>query len=197
VNGFAVSEHARAIDITSLRSRWVGIYFLLSNGEIVYVGQSTDVDSRIAGHVSATKKNKKEFDSAFWIEVPEHDLGPYEGAFIRALAPRYNWTAPKDVARDAEILALYGMAPDANALAIFFARQKDCFSVSGETRQARQREREERRQRFHERQEAIRLAGVARRETRRAPVERSRQQSRRDRLFANLTALIAARQAAS
>lgn len=192
----AVSAHARAIDITALRSRWVGIYFLISKGEIVYVGQSGDVDSRIAGHLRATKKNKKEFDSAFWIEVSEHDLGPYEGAFIRALAPRYNCTAPKDVGRDVEILALFGMAPSENASTIFFARQKDCFSASGDTRQGRQRERELRSQRFCERQEAIRLAGVARRETKRAPIERSRQRARRDRLFANLAALIATVEAA-
>lgn len=39
--------------------RFVGVYFLLDGSEIVYIGQSTDVPSRIAAHKSRrTRRNK-------------------------------------------------------------------------------------------------------------------------------------------
>ena len=63
-----------------------GVYFLCSKGEVVYVGQSVNVPNRIGQHFG-----NKTFDMAFFMRLPESDLDFVEGAFIRALEPRYNF----------------------------------------------------------------------------------------------------------
>jgi hypothetical protein len=62
-----------------------GIYFLCSGPELVYVGQSVDVYTRIVGH-----RDTKEFDRVFYLSVPRSELDRIEGAFIRALRPCLN-----------------------------------------------------------------------------------------------------------
>lgn len=62
-----------------------GVYFLILNEEVVYIGSSVNAPSRIATH-----RSTKEFDSAFWITVREQSLLVYEGALIRYFAPPLN-----------------------------------------------------------------------------------------------------------
>lgn len=124
--------------------RLAGVYFLLLNEELVYIGQSGDIPARIAGHLAqrdkpvtrvgwpqkGDKPNRycKEFDRALWIEVPLVDLNAYEGAFIRALAPPLNFSAPTDVGRDVEILNTFGLSLNDDALRQFEARRHARFS---------------------------------------------------------------------
>lgn len=66
-----------------------GVYFLIHGEEVVYVGQSLSVASRVHDHVS---KKEKVFDRAVYLPVPPSDLSQVERAFIRVLRPRYNDT---------------------------------------------------------------------------------------------------------
>lgn len=65
----------------------IGVYFLVESDEVVYVGQSVNTTSRIRSHLS---ENQKRFDRSFMMPVPETELDAIEGAFIRALKPKYN-----------------------------------------------------------------------------------------------------------
>jgi hypothetical protein len=62
-----------------------GVYFLCHEGQVVYVGQSVNVFSRVGAHLG-----EKSFDSAFFVRVPRSDLDYVEGALIRSLSPKYN-----------------------------------------------------------------------------------------------------------
>jgi GIY-YIG catalytic domain-containing protein len=64
-----------------------GIYFLIQNNRIVYVGQSTNVGSRINTHITT---NKLSFDAAVWFEVPLNELADVEHFWIWLLRPPYN-----------------------------------------------------------------------------------------------------------
>jgi hypothetical protein len=83
------------------------VYLLLFRGEVVYVGQSLNIESRIQGHLG---RGDKLFDRALWIEVAAEDMDAYEGALIRAFSPKLNGRrVPKNEARDREVLAKLGI----------------------------------------------------------------------------------------
>lgn len=63
------------------------IYFLVRNDVVVYVGQSTCFQSRIATHI---KESAKEFDSVFILPCNTELLLEWESALIGALSPEYN-----------------------------------------------------------------------------------------------------------
>jgi hypothetical protein len=66
--------------------RICGVYFLVKDSTIVYVGQSTDVMGRLSEHC----KNGRPFEKFAYIEEPECMLVAVERAYIVALAPRWN-----------------------------------------------------------------------------------------------------------
>lgn len=68
-----------------------GIYFLSWAGEIVYIGQSWDVATRIEGHRRA---GAIRFDAASFIPCPREDLAAAEAALIRSLMPPGNQRRP-------------------------------------------------------------------------------------------------------
>jgi hypothetical protein len=61
-----------------------GIYFLVQDGEVIYVGQSCNVASRMLGH-----KNKN-FDRAFVLPCAPSNLNKTEAAFIGFFKPKLN-----------------------------------------------------------------------------------------------------------
>jgi hypothetical protein len=65
-----------------------GVYFLVENNEVVYVGASSSVVKRIPNHMS-----NKRFSQAFFIPLPEEQILDIERSFIRVLKPRYNGDA--------------------------------------------------------------------------------------------------------
>ncbi len=75
-----------------------GVYFLCHRGDVVYVGQSVNVMSRVGQHFGS-----KTFDSVFFARVPEGDLDFVEGTFIRTLSPKYNKKA-----KDGTAIGPYG-----------------------------------------------------------------------------------------
>jgi len=62
-----------------------GVYFLIKNGSIVYVGQSTDVHARIATH-----RRDKEFDRVTIIWCPPDSLLKVEAKYIAKFRPVLN-----------------------------------------------------------------------------------------------------------
>lgn len=60
-----------------------GVYFLLHEEEIVYVGQSTSPGSRIAQHIK-----DKIFDRV--LLIPTNDLDNVEAKYIKKFQPKYN-----------------------------------------------------------------------------------------------------------
>lgn len=61
------------------------VYFLINDGEVVYVGQTIHLMPRIASH-----KRDKDFDSYNFIECKASELDLIESFYIHALSPRLN-----------------------------------------------------------------------------------------------------------
>ena len=66
-----------------------GVYFLCKADKVVYVGQSTNVFSRVFAHAT-----DKDFDRAFFLPCAKSSLDQVEGAFIRTLKPELSRGAP-------------------------------------------------------------------------------------------------------
>lgn len=65
------------------------VYFLVRDSKVVYVGQTTDPwPSRILEHMS--DKNRKDFDSFYYLDVPKRLLGDFEMKYIKHFQPKYN-----------------------------------------------------------------------------------------------------------
>jgi len=65
-----------------------GIYFLIKNKKIVYVGQSVSVYKRILEHVD------KDYDSYYWIKCPKNKLNSVEALYIHLFKPILNKFIP-------------------------------------------------------------------------------------------------------
>lgn len=66
-----------------------GIYFLIRDLEVVYVGQSaTDILGRIAKH----RRDGREFDSFSYMRCDIEDIDAMEEKYILALMPRENYS---------------------------------------------------------------------------------------------------------
>lgn len=77
---------------TELRGSISGIYFLLDDSEIIYVGQSTSsAINRVVYHRIA---NDKHFDSFVIIECDSDKLNQTEAEYIWKFAPKYNNAMP-------------------------------------------------------------------------------------------------------
>lgn len=75
--------------ISILPNYWIPpcVYFLCSEGKIMYIGQTIALNSRIDAH----KKDKKDgFDRILWIQVPEEMLLSIENSYIKLLHPPWN-----------------------------------------------------------------------------------------------------------
>lgn len=66
----------------------VGIYFLISEEKIVYVGQAMSCHVRIAAH--STGREMKLFDTFYIVECPVHKLDELEALYIRKFRPPLN-----------------------------------------------------------------------------------------------------------
>lgn len=78
-----------------------GIYFLINEKEIVYVGQSTNIGNRIFSHKNGKKSKKqpcKKFTHYTFLEL-DSDYDEFcrvEGHYIIKYRPKYNITIPKN-----------------------------------------------------------------------------------------------------
>lgn len=73
------------------RSICAGVYFLLDGNEIVYVGQSKNVPSRLIAHF---RSGEMAFDRWWYQPCPERLLLRLEAHYISAFSPKYNFSAP-------------------------------------------------------------------------------------------------------
>lgn len=69
----------------------VGIYFLLMEKEVVYVGQTTNLLARLHKH----QRDGKIFDAVSFIQCGESHLDNLEAMYIDAFLPEYNRTTGK------------------------------------------------------------------------------------------------------
>lgn len=74
------------------RCRLWAVYFLIRGGEIVYVGQSSCLESRLVQH----RENGKAFDAVAWMEVPALFIDSIEAFYIWRCNPIYNNKWPGD-----------------------------------------------------------------------------------------------------
>lgn len=63
----------------------VGIYFLFKDEELVYIGQSTNINKRVHDHII-----DKKFNTYTYIQFPKFKLDEMEKKFIRIYSPKYN-----------------------------------------------------------------------------------------------------------
>lgn len=91
----------------TLRSTPPGVYFLCHEGEIVYIGQSINVASRIATHAS---ERIKTFDAVYYIPCHANKLLIFEAALIRHFRPKYNGTGNGEM-READRLLIEKLLP--------------------------------------------------------------------------------------
>ena len=75
------------------------VYFLVRESKVVYVGQSTNLGFRICAHA----KDEKDFDSVFYMNVPEDNLLAVESAFIAHYKPEYNACGGNSVRRNSHV----------------------------------------------------------------------------------------------
>lgn len=87
--------------------RTCGIYILMHEREIVYVGQSINCQSRIGTHLN---NPLKVFDSYFVIECQEKHLDHLEAKYIINFRPKYNLMIPKVKTEIAKLFSLLDMA---------------------------------------------------------------------------------------
>ncbi len=64
-----------------------GIYFLIKDNEIVYIGQSVNIASRVADHTG------KDFDSVSYVACEQNKLDILESLYILAYQPKLNGMA--------------------------------------------------------------------------------------------------------
>lgn len=114
----SLTAHSTLIDIATLRLR--GVYILIRDNEVVYVGQSRNTYARIGTHARTFH-----FDRALYIPEQRRDRRlALEGALLRRFNPVENIAGPKlGGHRDAAILARIGLTPDPDSAAAFIARQ--------------------------------------------------------------------------
>ncbi|MGF6837098.1 hypothetical protein QF001_000965 [Paraburkholderia youngii] len=73
-----------------------GVYLLLREGRVVYVGKSINCHGRIGTHFS---ERGKKFDAYHIIECAQKDLDRIETQYIAKFMPRYNVLVPKAIGR--------------------------------------------------------------------------------------------------
>lgn len=67
------------------KTKKIGIYFLIKNNNIIYIGQSADIEKRIIQHEA-----KKDFDSYSYYECDIKMLFIYERVFLDKYLPELN-----------------------------------------------------------------------------------------------------------
>lgn len=82
-----VATHLEEFHPNSPRS---AVYFLISQGVIVYVGQTRSLAARIEAH-----RIDKQFDRVLFMPVPRRQLDWVEASYIDRIRPKYNRLVPR------------------------------------------------------------------------------------------------------
>jgi hypothetical protein len=87
-----------------------GVYLLIRRDEIVYVGSSCNVTTRVASHIHKGMK----FDRVLWFPLPRKRAMAAEGAITRWLSPRLNYHTSTYTGNDSAILVGLGLPANPN-----------------------------------------------------------------------------------
>lgn len=82
-------DEIRELSVPVDSFNYSGIYFLLRNSNVVYVGQSKNVSARIHYHTI-----EKDFDSFYAVPCAKQDLDDLEAYYIVLFSPEFNFTLP-------------------------------------------------------------------------------------------------------
>lgn len=97
----ALSGIANVRRLWGAGKRITAVYFLIEQREVVYVGQSRNVYSRVAVHM---KEKIIKFSTAWCLVCNEDELTPLENRYIAHFRPKYNrlksWMTEDGEARD-------------------------------------------------------------------------------------------------
>ncbi len=66
-----------------------GVYFLLAGDEIVYIGQSRNIEARVASHKSVLKYIAP-FDTVLYVECERKELNKLESQYMQKYSPTLN-----------------------------------------------------------------------------------------------------------
>jgi hypothetical protein len=86
LTGQVLYSEQEIVSASTLAPKVCGIYFLIYNGSVVYVGQSIHIWSRISQHTSA----RKPFDRVAFIPCDQKHLDLLESLYIHFLRPELN-----------------------------------------------------------------------------------------------------------
>lgn len=79
-------DHEQILVMAGIKRRLCGVYFLIKDMEVIYVGQSINIHSRIEEH-----ERTKVFDTFTYIECPRSDLNVIEAKYINKFKPSLNY----------------------------------------------------------------------------------------------------------
>lgn len=85
INYFKNDIINRSISLENYTKSAKGVYFLLQDDEIVYVGSSTNVNSRLATHIG---EKRKQFNKIFFFKTANYIQ--LEKEYIKKFNPKYN-----------------------------------------------------------------------------------------------------------
>lgn len=73
------------------------VYLLLQDDEVVYVGKTVDLPTRVSNHLKGNAATpKKEFNRVFYIPYTENVLNEAELSLMQAFKPKYNTVIAKN-----------------------------------------------------------------------------------------------------
>lgn len=78
--------HEEILVMAGIKRRICGVYFLIKDCEVIYVGQSVNIHSRIDEH-----DRVKDFDTFTYIECEKENLSYLEARYISKFKPKLNY----------------------------------------------------------------------------------------------------------
>lgn len=78
--------HEQILVMAGIKRRICGVYFLIKDCEVIYVGQSVNIHSRIDEH-----DRVKDFDTFTYIECEKENLSLLEARYISKFKPKLNY----------------------------------------------------------------------------------------------------------
>ena len=112
ITGEHLATKAKIIEAASSFDRETGVYFLLNKGEIVYIGQSVHVRTRVDMH---RQEKKIEFDAVAYVLCDKKDLDFLESMYIYKFSPCCNGnTQQGSKAAPVSIQQIYDLIKDKN-----------------------------------------------------------------------------------
>ena len=90
LTGYTMLAEDKIVAVSAPLPTLSGVYFLIHQGKIVYIGQSVCVPQRIAEH----QRSGKEFDSCAYVVCEQDALDLLESMYIHVYQPKLNGDSP-------------------------------------------------------------------------------------------------------